>query len=443
MSDEFADYSYRNVSKDDADIIDPFGPPMKKEGEKKKSRFSGRKKSVKGGEILKNRANSERRESAKLSQFVKVLGEVNPLFSKIKEETKGDFSAFKTLLTKAFTNQKELVEALAISWGLSESKINDRIIISHISKSVSNLISGNQDIKFNKDEALIIGKCISEIHKDRLVFGELLEEDLISEDVIVNIKAAMLEPSVKLGELMDDLMIDKIEQKKIYHAFHQTTYELSQDIAFNWDKEALVQDRESLFINVMSCCADVVLASLKEHIIEILNSESVVLEQSIIWSWMNDLNKVIIDNDMGYLDCSETDIYWLKDQLATLMISRLNDIECNQFKSSEKSQIRGYFLDIFEKAMIESWKEESDKKFTDMSKRVEDTPEKEREALLTSEEFMRPMELTGVFARFRNKTNMKFSLIDSGLDVSKVKRVSSKNFAMFWGLSNAVCKLRV
>lgn len=448
MTDEFADYSYRTVSDDEADIIDPFSSPVKKEGErkpkeKKQSRFSGRKKSIEAGKILKNRANSERKESAKLNEFVKVLDEVTPIFDKVKNETKGDHSLFKRKLSEAFSNQKSLVEALVMAWGLNDSKINDRVIISYISKSVGRLISSGDNFQFNKDEALILGKTISEIHKDKLVFGELLDEELISEDIIVNIKATMIEPSVKLGKLMDDLMIDKIEQKKIYHAFHQITYELSQDLAFNWDKDAMVRDRESLFVNIMASCAEVVFTSIKENIVNALVSEPIVLEKNIIWSWMNELNTEIINNDMGYLDSSDTDIYWLKDQLATLMISKLNDIECNFFRNNEKNIIRGYFLSIFEKSMVESWKEESDKKISYMKEILNDKTKEEKEKIYDSEEFRRPMELNGLFNRFRNKTNINFSILDAGLDFEEIKKLSSKNFAMFWGLSNAVCKLRV
>ena len=443
MNDEYADYSFNGVTDDENDLMAPFDPPKKQKKEEKKSRFAGRKIPVKGGDILKNRTNAQARESAKLSQFVKVLHELNPMFSSVKKLSQGNDEKFKKDISEAFKNQKELVETLALSWGLTESKINDRFIISHISKSVSELLSNGEISSFTKDDALIIGKCISEIHNDKLIFGELLESSLISEDVVVNIKAAMMEPSVKLGKLMDDLMVSKIEQQKIYYLFHNITYELSQDLAFNWDRHALVSDRESLFVNIMSCCADVVITSLKEHIVEILAQDSIVLEQSIIWSWMGELNKKIIENDMGYLHCSDTDIYWLKDQLATLMISRLNDIECPFFNNLEKNLIQGYFLNIFEKALIESWEEEAEKKMSELQSIINKTPEDEHEELFKSEEFRRPMELKGLFNRFSNKTKINLSLIESGFDEEKVKRVSSKNFAMFWGLSNAVCKLRV
>jgi hypothetical protein len=436
--DNYTDLSYNNVNNEDHDVSnDPFESVDNKE-----SKFSGRKK-VSGTSILKNRINSKRRESAKLRQFVSILSETSPLFTEIKNISSGDEESFKEMIINAFKSQKEIVEMLSTAWGLNSSVLEQRIVISHISKSVSKLISKGNEVNFSKEEILLIGKAISDIHRNRDTFGELLDQDLISSDVLVNIKAAMLEPSVSLGRMMSELKIHESEKKIIYQEFHEITYELSQDIAFNWDKDAVIEDRESLFVNIMGSCAEIVFTSLKKHIVELIRTDSIVLESSLIWSWMNDLNIEIKNNDMGYLDHPETDIYWLKEQLATMIISRLNDIECSDFLSSEKNIIKGHFINQYENEMINAWKEESDITLKEINKKIEDTPADEQQELFSSEELRKPMGLKNLFLNFQKRTDTNFSLLELGLDLKKVKRVSSKNFGMFWGLSNAVCKLRV
>ena len=439
-NEDYTDISFNNIKERPASGNSGDSPIIKEGERSKQTRFSAKKKQLSS---MDNKKKAERRESAKVRQFIRILDEVSPIFSEIKSRTSGNSEEFQSELLKAFKNQKEIIESLSIAWGLSSSIMEQRIVISHISKNISNIISQGKEFNFTKDDILSMGYSISDIHKDKAVFGELLEDELISSDLLVNIKAAMIEPSIKLGKLLDDLLVNDDEKRKIYKEFHRITYDLSKDIAFNWDKEAVIEDRESLFVSVINSCSDVVFTTLKKSISSIMKNEPIVLETSLVWSWMSSLNKEILNNDMGYLSHPEMDIYWLKNQLATLIISRVQDIECLYFSASEKNIIHSYYLSIFEQDMVLSWKEESEKKLSEINKKVENTPEEEMEKLLKSEEFLAPMEIRSLFKNFYKRTEKRISLFDLGLNFEELKRESSRNFAIFWGLSNAICKLRI
>lgn len=389
--------------------------------------------------IGKLKDKSGRSSSAKIRQFSKVLNELAPIFSKEKQASN---DTFKSRILSRIKEQKELVDLLSLAWGLDNTKLTDRLVISQISKSMSIMLV-NEEQAFTKEEILLIGDAISKIHGSKQVFGEIIEDELISTDILVNIKSAMLEPSIILKTTLEDLLICDSEQKSLLSLLHKASYKLAKDIAFNWDKEAIIEDRESLFINVLSSAAQNVNVTIRKNIVESLNSQPVILDNKIIWGWLENLNKEILNNDMGYLNHPELDIYWLKDQLATIIISRLKDIECIFFTNEQRHKIWGYFIKQFEYLMISSWKQCSEEKMNEINDALINMSEEEQNKMMESEEFLKPMEIKDIFQKFYDDSIDILSLKEINLNLESIINDSSNNFAMFWGLSDAVCKIRL
>lgn len=435
-SEDYEDISFDTLSTRKASGHSSEAPVIREQ--EKRSKLSDKKSA---GSRLSNRNNAEKRESARVRHFAQTISELSPMFYDIKINSKGD-GDFRKNLSEKFKEQKDIVESLIIAWGLDNSSISDRFVIAQISRSVAEMLANGNESIFTRDDILSIGQSISEIHRDRQIFGELLEDDLISSDLLVNIKSSMLPVCVKLKSVLDDLLIDEATQRKVFRFFHETAYALAKDISFNWDKNAVIEDRESLFIHVLSSAGNIVFISLKEQIIANINKTPIAIDGTIIWSWMDKLNKEILNNDMGYLNHPELDIYWLKNQIGTLIANRINDIECPYFTNSQRNIIWAYFLEVFEDLMIKSWAEESNRKINDIQLTLEELSEDEQKELLTSEEFLKPMEIRPLFENFYLKTKKVNVSELLKIDFEQLKNDSSKNFAMFWGLSDAVSKLR-
>lgn len=124
-------------------------------------------------------------------------------------------------------------------------------------------------------DAALMARCAEEVIPyvvERSDNVDILIDDIVSHDVIMNVKFSLLLASVKFQALYGYVPFAQSKRMAIQW-FIQFSAELAKDLAFNWSKKASISDRHQLFQCALPICADLVQEAWASKAIELMKSE--------------------------------------------------------------------------------------------------------------------------------------------------------------------------
>jgi len=433
--DEWNSDKNNNLNKSEdifPEVVSPKSPEQKSE------LFAGGiKKKIAREEFILN----SKEKLSVIRKFVQALSEISPLVD-LASNNYEDEEDFHSKITSLVSLQGEIVGIIGGEWELNDSKINDRYILSIIAKQTSQLIKEGV-IKTSADEKIIIAVLdkIDDFIEKRPYIGELIEDNLLSEDILVNIKSSLFPASLKFYNLLHSLRISKEQIYKWLKWQNDLTINLAKDLAFHWDKSANFKDRERMFESSIPYCSEITHNTWIELFIENIKTDLTSFDSVSILNNLTEFENEVKQCDMGYLDHDEYSMDWLKSEVCSYIKSQSDDLYLHDSKELNSNKIKLYFIDYYCKNIAKSWVSTSNSFLAKIEKMFQEMSDEEQEKWM-EEDGSKPMSLDNVYKEMEKNFTSNIFEKKVSLDELKLLKLAKGKLAMLWGLSDAVCKIR-
>lgn len=389
----------------------------------------------------KEATKSHKNRLSLIKQFVQAFNEISPLVDVVSFE-KSSETNFKTEVTQLFGLQSFIVNLIGGEWELDGENINDKYILSIIAKQTSELIrSGFISEQSEKERIIGILDCIDEFITERPYIGQLIDNNQLSEDILVNVKTALFPSSLKFHRLLEGLAVSEGDIYKWVKWHHKLTVNLAKDLAFNWDKSSSFKDRERLFESSLIHCAEIAQDVWESNFIGKLKTTLTSLDDVSLWSHLSAFEKAVENCDMGYLNHDVYSMDWLKSQVCQHIVSKSNQLKSLDISKIDSYKLQMYFVDCFCQQAAISWSTASDKAIAEISGMLESMSEEEQ-ATWMNEEGSKPMPLSKMYAELDAQISKSVFSNHIDLDEQVLLKNAKSKLAMLWGLSDAVCKIK-
>lgn len=376
-----------------------------------------------------------------IRQFVQAFNEISPLVDVASFNNKED-SSFKGEVTNLFTLQSFVVNSIKEEWNLDSENINDKYILSIVAKQVSNLIKdGFITSKNEKDKIDAILSCINEFIVERPYIGQLIDNNQLSEDILVNVKSALFPASLKFHKLLTGLEIEYSEIRRWIKWHHTLTVNLAKDLSFNWDKTSSFKDRERLFESSLVHCANIAQDVWEDNFSNGLDVKISALDDVSLWEHLSEFEKEVNDCDMGYLSHDIYGMDWLKKQVCEHILQKSNQLKSLDISNVDSYKLQLYFVDIYCRNSAEAWKMSSNKVIDEISLMLKEMTDEEQEKWM-AQEGSKPMPLSRMYDALDEIIENNVFSKKINLDEMLLLKEAKGKLAMLWGLSDAVCKIK-
>lgn len=405
--------------------------------------------SKKDGIGQEERRNSSARKSKAVLLANKRRSRINGFLYAFKEVSNIINTAFssdddnkKEQLIRLYSAQRKVTNIFLGEWNLSREDSADTYVISNISGLIGSIIQKNDAAQDYSSEVIAeIAKKITKNTTSSEGLTSLIIENMISSDVIVNVKAALLIPAMRMSTMLYQLRIDEASEREHLMWLHKTSVILAKDLAFNWDKESLFKDREALFQTVLPQCSMMVFDIWKDAICSIIKNKSVIGRDNV-FDFMPMLSKEISNLDMGYASHEEFNMEWLLNRISDDVWSSVSGISISNLNDSKNNNIQAMIVASLDYEYAETWKRNATKEIDDVSELISKMSEDEIDDW-EENEGSKPMNIDCFIGELQRKIDEKKSLIlISKVDLKILEDEAKKRLALLWGLSDAVFKLK-
>lgn len=404
----------------DNDVIHGHKPTPSEETKRRQQRQKRRN--------ARREANNMRR---RMLSFIWATKEVAPI---IEQYTHTQTSHPK--IVEDFKSQSERLASIQDSI-YSEATSSDKYQLM-ASISASQLTRLNID---GETENSII-KLLSERNNHDPDIAERIDAGILSADVLVNIKIALLPCLTEINDIASDLSLPAKQHADVQAWANDMILSLAKDIAFNWDKKTSYRDRETLFVMMIPTCGRIVLQSFVDYITKEYGSNKAYSEEFTLDINFPKTYDAIKELDMGYMDSESRDLPWLYQEINKYLIKQISNLSPTRIDRRHISSLVSSISADVDAIASETWQAASQRVISQMQDELETLSDEEAEALL-EEKYSDPMPLDKFFAPLMNKLHNWNGLIDPmTFNLESATRVSQERLSNMWGLSNAICKVR-
>jgi hypothetical protein len=374
-----------------------------------------------------------REKLSAIKKFVQAMNEISPIIDLVSLDV-GDGSDFKVKISSLLNLQVSFVNLIKSQWGLNDDDANDKYVISIIAKHVSDLI-GSGFLTTNKDYGRVEGllELLDDFVSDRPYIGQIIDDNLLSSDVLVNVKLGLFPSSLRFQRKISSLSENEMLINYWLRWHHNITVSLSKDLAFNWDTTSSFKDRERLFESSLSHCAVIAEDIWINNFLGSLNSRLTNFSRPSIILLLDDFEKAVIECDMGYLSHDLINIEWLKNSFIDYVV-RLS--ERFSIFNSNSMDVQLFFIDKACSFASLAWREASTKYLN----QINSMTEIEMDAW-SKGEGLKPMDFS-LLAKSLTESLLEVFANKFAMNEEILMHNAKSKLAMLWGLSDAVCKIK-
>lgn len=404
-----------------------------KDNKKSETSNSGTSRRSKNADIA-------RRRRIKITAFLHSFREVSPIVNTVLSN--GDIQDKNSHIIGLYSAQKRLTNSVLKEWGLSRESADDAYTISRISGAIGNFLSSDITAERCTNEIITeIASKVSSYSVSTKELSSLVVDNMVSTDVIVNVKAALLFPAINMSNILFDLKISPENSKKHLMWLHKTSVLLAKDMAFNWDKESLFKDREALFQTVLPQCAEMVFDAWHGCLIQPMINSNQVNKNNVI-ELLPNLMDVIDGLDMGYYSHDTLDIDWLKEKITNDVIAPLNNFSVRGLSKDNIEYIKTKMMDRIDLEYSHSWRKTSESAIEEINSSLESMSDSEIDEWELNEG-SEPMSITPFLGQAKKVLNsgQEYISIDY-INLDELEDQAKGRLAVLWGLSDAVFKLK-
>ncbi|MGD1524426.1 hypothetical protein [Vibrio owensii] len=378
-----------------------------------------------------------KRKAAKIKKFSNVVSEISPLISVSSKgvSTKEDF---ERTLVGYYQAQSGLKAHVLSSLKIGELDPQSRQVAHLLGSRISELVAKGDLNNLAKEKIDILATIMSECNSTSPVLQEMMTEQIVSSDVLVNIKSTIFPYALVLEKVLSSMGATDLVKNSHLRWFHTLAIYLTKDVAFNWDKDSGFREREILFENMLKHSCEIVMDTWKSFIVDSLVNEYVVLDKHLLFEKLTSFSDLLEKRDMGYKNHPELNMEWLEGKISEFAFVYLSNQKINELNDRENGIYLCNLLKVFDDLLCDSWIELSDRIASEVK-----AMSNEDKANWIKTVGSKPMSLNLVFELLDKKIAESPSLIESiELNHSQLEKDAKTRLAMLWGMSNAICKTK-
>lgn len=389
----------------------------------------------------KESPSSARKNGTRVSGFVQTIQELSPLVHMAHLQLENDFSVseYEDNLSALIRVQNSLLTDVCNRIGLNGDDVGDRFLVGQLSMRISKVILRLRGLPSTvlQDSINVALKELEQWTQQKAsAIREIINEKNVSSDILVNVKLGLFGPTIRLYGVFEKWGMGGWRDK---HAgwLMDLAVDFAKDMSFNWDRNAVFRDKQSLFQGVLENCADLVIDVYEDNLKRIIK-KTAVSDYSSEHGGLGKFYEAFSSMDMGYKSHPEFNEAWLLQKmnakkeamLLRYMPVNLEEIEIFFLEKLIVSKIDKMFAD----AWLKSAKV--------MYEMVENMDDEARTAFLESEEGSRPMSLERFEVEHEKSRPLDIELFSFGdINLQDVAQLAKKLLAELWGISDAFCKI--
>lgn len=380
------------------------------------------------------------KRSESLRMFIQALSEVSPLISFVSRESIDVSGAdFKKRISDLFQAQIGIVSLVISNIGISSEYNKNKVIMPILAKKISELIgSGIVSSDDDRESMLIIMSLLDTFISDRPYISDVIENNFLSNDILVNVKLALFPASLRFSRLLSNLNIVGELQTEWLRWHHDATVCLAKDLAFNWDKTSSFKDREKLFESSLSHCAVLVESTWKEEICSSIDKMLTHVSFEAFNEHLGDFEKQVYVQHMGHFesDDEDADMLALKQKLYGYFLILGDRYSSLSIFELDPVVIRRYLGYVVATSSGHCWKEACNQ-IADMVSSLSEEEYKN----WSENEGQNPLNLASFYDLIQGSVDEAFLFIERMGRDDLLTKCKSK-MAVLWGLSDAICKIK-
>lgn len=220
-----------------------------------------------------------------LTAFLQALRECSAVLSGVSKSAR-EHSEFKRDVATLFELHSTLVLKMS-SLCATPNAIQAEIFKKKASVQVADIIGALG--KMFQYDASLLSRSADEVipyvvaKSDQV---EILVDEIVSNDVVMNVKFSLLLSSLKFQSVLGQLPL-YASRRIVMRWFNDFSAELARDLAFNWSKKASISDRHQLFQCALPICSDLVIEAWIGKAIDQLRSDGVPEVFTPFTTWIN------------------------------------------------------------------------------------------------------------------------------------------------------------
>lgn len=378
-----------------------------------------------------------KKKAAKIKRFTNVVSEISPLIT-VSSRGVNTATEFEKTLVGYYQAQNGIKTSVIDSLNIEELDPQSRQVVHHLGRAISRLIANGDLNNLAQEKVTVLAGIMSECNSTSPVLQEMMSEQIVSSDVLVNIKSTIFPYALRLESILSSMGATDLIRNSHLRWFHTLSIYLTKDVAFNWDKDSGFREREILFENMLHHSCEIVFDTWKSFIMSSLINEYLVLDKFLLFERLTSFNDLLKKRDMGYSNHPELNMGWLEDKISGYALSHLESKKISELSDRENGIYLCNSLKVFDDLLCDAWIEVSD----GIAKEVSSMSADEKSNWIKTVG-SKPMSLNQVFDLLDKKISESPSLIEAiELNHSELEKDAKTRLAMLWGMSNAICKTK-
>lgn len=382
-----------------------------------------------------------KKRELKMNEFLSTFREISSVaLMSLNDDTQDDLVHKR--IAKLFKKQKKITSIIMSQWGAPIDRRKFQGLESELSFIVGKMIKeSNASVSTNPSLFKNLAGVISESVQVSEEMNEMIDSGDVSEDIMVNVKMALLPPALDMISLLNQLGFDERSTREFIQWMHELSITLAKDLAFNWDREAIFKDRERLFQEALPYCSRVTVDAWKIGVMQHA-SEEIGDYSTNPWFYLNELNNEIQCMDVGYGDHEVMNIDWLKNQISKSIASHyFNKFGGRLIDEEEVNLLAALSIKKMRFSLSEAWKIVSSN-YIDSTREMVSKMSKEDYGRWLDSDGSRPMPVDLFISEMKSRLRKSSPLFSfSDIDIESIEKKVKSNVAMIWGISDAVCKV--
>jgi hypothetical protein len=384
----------------------------------------------------------ESKRAKQIVRFINKMRELKPIVSLATRMARNEGVEANVKIASLYKIRQDCLITVCDKLNLDFNSIDDHELIDLVAEHIGELI--NELCNSGEPLSSVI-EIIDSIHGFSIAkstMANIIQPGVFEADMLAIIKISLFPNAVKIKKILDAIGVSDDDVSIWTSWYHSAAVDLGKDVAFNWDSQSAIRDREAIFKSCLKSCSDIVFDEFRSYIFESMDSERCYQVYSSLWQTMPKLYKCILNFDVGYASNPDYSLNWLEDRIGALVFPVVSAARKMALSEDEQRKTTGFIAFKIEKLAIESWEFVTEQTVADIEDKIKNFNQDEL-AKWIQNEGSEVMDFNLFKVEFESRlSQFSYSLQEIGIKINVLNARAKSTTAKLWGLSDTFCKIR-
>lgn len=384
----------------------------------------------------------ESKRAKKIALFINKMRELKPIVSLATRMARNEGVEANVKIAQLYKIRQDCLITVCDRLNLDFKSIDDTELIDLVAEHIGELINEFCNSGEPVTKVIEIIDSINGFSIAKSTMSNIIQPGVFEADMLAIIKISLFPNAVKIKKILDALGVSDDDVSIWTSWYHSAAVDLGKDVAFNWDSQSAIRDRESIFKSCLKSCSDIVFDEFRNYVFESMDSERSNQVYSSLWQTMPKLYECILNFDVGYATSPDFSLNWLEERIGALVFPVVTRAKQATLSEWERGRATGFIAFKIEQLAIDSWKFVTEKAVSDIEDKIKNLNEIDL-AKWIENEGSDVMDFNLFKLEFESRlSEFSYSLQDIGIKTNVLNARAKSTTAKLWGLSDSFCKIR-